>query len=154
VPQNDKCDDYRGRPIQHPGEIATAVAFDAGDSLSSQAPRHVGRCLQYRVTTSRRRTVASATARLSVARWAVLMLLIATGAPAAGWAHASDKGFVLLLPTGYYLAGGTCAVAASFLLVLLVPEAVVRRAAAWRLDLCTLPRITTAWTSAFAFLAL
>jgi hypothetical protein len=98
----------------------------------------------------------SATARLALTRWAVtgLMLLIATGAPTAAWAHASDKGFVLLLPTGYYLTGGTCAVAASFLLVLLVPQAVVRRAAAWRLDVCTLPRITTAWTSTLAFLAL
>jgi len=95
-----------------------------------------------------------ATARLAVMRRAIsrLILLIATGAPAAAWAHASDKGFVLLLPTGYYMAGGTCAVAASFLLVLLVPHAAVRRVAAWRLDVCALPRIETTWTSALAFL--
>jgi hypothetical protein len=80
--------------------------------------------------------------------------MIAALAPAAAWAHASDKGFVLLLPTGYYIWGGTSAVAASFLLVLLVPHALVRRAVTWRLDLCTLPAISTSWTSACAFLLL
>ena len=82
-----------------------------------------------------------------------LAFLVATGVPAAAWAHASDKGFVLLLPTGYYIAGGTLAVAASFLLVALLPHAAVRRAAAWHLDLCAMPRIATTWTSAAAFLA-
>lgn len=43
------------------------------------------------------------------------------------FAHASDRGHVLLLPTGYYLVGGAFAVAASFLvLALLSPETVDR----------------------------
>jgi hypothetical protein len=79
-------------------------------------------------------------------------LLVAIGTPAPAWAHASDKGFVLLLPTGYYIAGGTLAVAASFFLVLFVPHATVRRVASWRLDLCDMPRIATIWTSALALL--
>lgn len=61
-----------------------------------------------------------------------LALILAT-APA--WAHASDKGFVLLLPTHYYIVGGTLAVAASFLLLLIVPIGSLRRLAATQLDL-------------------
>jgi hypothetical protein len=45
----------------------------------------------------------------------------------AAFAHASDRGHVLLLPTGYYVAGGALAVAASFLaLALLPPDALDR----------------------------
>jgi hypothetical protein len=52
---------------------------------------------------------------------------IASFSPTSAFAHASDRGYVLLLPTGYYLAGGALAVAASFLvLALLPPEAVDR----------------------------
>lgn len=36
-------------------------------------------------------------------------------------AHASDRGHVLLLPTGHYLAGGALAVAASFVVLVLLP---------------------------------
>ena len=55
--------------------------------------------------------------------------------PTDALAHASDRGHVLLLPTGHYLVGGALAVAASFLVLLFVrPEAagaaVARRAAA------------------------
>ncbi|RWE39368.1 MAG: hypothetical protein EOS79_20955 [Mesorhizobium sp.] len=38
-------------------------------------------------------------------------------------AHASDRGHVLLLPTGYYIAGGAFAVAVSFLVLALLPPA-------------------------------
>jgi hypothetical protein len=38
------------------------------------------------------------------------------------FAHASDRGHVLLLPTGYYVAGGALAVAASFLVLALLPS--------------------------------
>ena len=45
----------------------------------------------------------------------------------AGLAHASDRGHVLLLPTGHYLVGGAIAVAASFLVLLFVrPDALER----------------------------
>ncbi|MEW9807327.1 hypothetical protein ABUE31_15140 [Mesorhizobium sp. ZMM04-5] len=50
-------------------------------------------------------------------------------APADALAHASDRGHVLLLPTGHYIVGGALAVAASFLALLVVrPEALERLA--------------------------
>ncbi|RWH87830.1 MAG: hypothetical protein EOR80_21060, partial [Mesorhizobium sp.] len=42
--------------------------------------------------------------------------------PTPAFAHASDRGHVLLLPTGYYVAGGALAVAASFLVLALLPS--------------------------------
>ncbi|TGP24174.1 MULTISPECIES: hypothetical protein [unclassified Mesorhizobium] len=45
--------------------------------------------------------------------------------PTLAFAHASDRGHVLLLPTGYYIAGGAFAVAASFLVLVLLPPAVL-----------------------------
>ncbi|KAA3447561.1 hypothetical protein C7I87_25910 [Mesorhizobium sp. SARCC-RB16n] len=41
--------------------------------------------------------------------------------PTPAFAHASDRGHVLLLPTGYYLIGGAFAVAVSFLVLALLP---------------------------------
>ena len=53
--------------------------------------------------------------------------LLAALAPTPALAHASDRGHVLLLPTGHYLAGGALAVAASFVVLLFVrPEALER----------------------------
>ncbi|MBZ9849757.1 hypothetical protein LB565_17370 [Mesorhizobium sp. CA14] len=43
--------------------------------------------------------------------------------PTPAFAHASDRGHVLLLPTGYYIAGGALAVAVSFLVLALLPPA-------------------------------
>lgn len=59
---------------------------------------------------------------------ATLALAAATTAlPAEALAHASDRGHVLLLPTGHYLVAGALAVAASFaVLALLSPEALRR----------------------------
>ncbi|GLS40469.1 hypothetical protein GCM10010869_60660 [Mesorhizobium tianshanense] len=60
-----------------------------------------------------------------VALGAVAFLTALSPTPAL--AHASDRGHVLLLPTGYYVAGGALAVAASFLaLALLPPDALDR----------------------------
>jgi hypothetical protein len=62
----------------------------------------------------------------------IFLLIFAAMAtsPAPAFAHASDSGHVLLLPTGYYLVGGAFAVAISFLaLALLPPEALDR---VWR----------------------
>lgn len=50
--------------------------------------------------------------------------------PAPAFAHASDRGHVLLLPTGHYIAGAAFAVAASFLVLAFVPPQ--RLAAVWR----------------------
>jgi hypothetical protein len=47
--------------------------------------------------------------------------------PASAWAHAGERGVILLLPTGYAIAGGTLAVAASFIILSFIPDAWVRR---------------------------
>nr|WP_269932781.1 hypothetical protein [Aminobacter sp. HY435] len=52
---------------------------------------------------------------------------VAAAAVAHGWAispalaHASDRGHVLLLPTGHYIAGAAMAVASSFIVLALLP---------------------------------
>jgi len=58
-----------------------------------------------------------------------LAFAIATAAllPTPAFAHASDRGHVLLLPTGYYLAGGAFAVAVSFLVLALLPADTLER---------------------------
>jgi hypothetical protein len=68
--------------------------------------------------------------------------------PVSALAHSSERGFVLLLPTGHYIAGGTLAVAASFLILLFVPDGTMRRLARSRVDLCAMPRIPGTATSA------
>jgi hypothetical protein len=63
----------------------------------------------------------------------VAVLAIVLAAP-AGEAHVSGQAFILLLPTHLYVAGGTIAVAASFLLLALVPARAfdgARRARRW-----------------------
>jgi hypothetical protein len=80
--------------------------------------------------------------------------LLAALAAAPAWAHASDKGIVLLLPTGYYITGGTLAVAASFLLLLMVPDDVLRRLAAARLDLGSWPAMPRVAISTATFILL
>ncbi|MEP9372289.1 hypothetical protein [Mesorhizobium sp. KR1-2] len=50
-------------------------------------------------------------------------------------AHAGERGYVLLLPTGYYMAGGAAAVTASFLVLALLPPRVLERVATQRLAL-------------------
>lgn len=54
------------------------------------------------------------------------VLLLAAGGEA--FAHTSDRGFVMLLPTQYYLVGGSLAVAVSFILLALVPTSWFRPA--------------------------
>ncbi|MEI9418243.1 hypothetical protein [Mesorhizobium sp. Cs1321R2N1] len=56
--------------------------------------------------------------RLSLAFLLAALLALS---PTPAFAHASDRGHVLLLPTGYYLIGGAFAVAVSFLLLALLP---------------------------------
>ena len=57
--------------------------------------------------------------------------------PTPAFAHASDRGHVLLLPTGYYVAGGALAVAASFLVLALLPPDTLDRFWRRRLPLFT-----------------
>ena len=49
------------------------------------------------------------------------LFVIVLSVPAQALAHASDSGIKLLLPTGYYLVGGTLAVAATVLIAALIP---------------------------------
>ncbi|RWL83084.1 MAG: hypothetical protein EOR67_26480, partial [Mesorhizobium sp.] len=57
--------------------------------------------------------------------------------PTPAFAHASDRGHVLLLPTGYYIAGGALAVAVSFLVLALLPPTALDRLWRRRLTLFT-----------------
>lgn len=62
-------------------------------------------------------------------RFLSLATAILAGFAGRASAHVSDRGFVMLLPTSHYFAGGALAVAASFLaLVLLPPDAIERQA--------------------------
>jgi hypothetical protein len=75
-------------------------------------------------------------------------------APTAAFAHASDRGHVLLLPTGYYVAGGALAVAISFLALVALPGAGTRRARPRAVELARLPASLRLWTSWLSFLCL
>jgi hypothetical protein len=71
-------------------------------------------------------------------------------------AHTSERGFILLLPTGYYLLGGALAVAASFVILLAIPAERLKHWADARLNLGTVrvPRETYSSLASFALLAL
>jgi hypothetical protein len=62
-------------------------------------------------------------------------------------AHTSERGFILLLPTGYYLLGGALAVAASFLILLTIPADQLKGWCARRLNLLQAKPPSEAWTS-------
>ncbi|WP_292329683.1 hypothetical protein [Mesorhizobium sp.] len=70
-------------------------------------------------------------------RLAVLATALASLLPTTAFAHASDRGHVLLLPTGYYIAGGALAVAVSFLVLALLPPAALDRFWRRRLPMLT-----------------
>lgn len=59
--------------------------------------------------------------------------------PGDAFAHAADRGHVLLLPTGHYLIGGAAAVALTFILLMIAPLPALARMAQLRLDLGTVP---------------
>ena len=60
---------------------------------------------------------------LAVAGLAPILL----GAAPPALAHAGERGFIMLLPTGLFQAGGTIAVAVSFLVVISIHAAALRR---------------------------
>ncbi|TGP51760.1 hypothetical protein EN873_19205 [bacterium M00.F.Ca.ET.230.01.1.1] len=70
-------------------------------------------------------------------RLAFLATALAALLPTPAFAHASDRGHVLLLPTGYYIAGGALAVAVSFLVLALLPPAALNNFWRKRLPLFT-----------------
>ncbi|HXV79863.1 MAG TPA: hypothetical protein VEG60_08290 [Candidatus Binatia bacterium] len=77
-----------------------------------------------------------------------------TGASTSAWAHAAERAFVLLLPTGYALAGGTLTVALTFLILVAVPQAPVRRLVRAETTLGAFPYTPGGTLSAVSFLAL
>ena len=90
-------------------------------------------------------------------RWLApgVIWMLATAKPAA--AHTTESGFVLLLPTGYYLAGGTLAVLITFFLVFLLPAQTLERFARARLPLGDIrlpPALTTSTVSCLILLIL
>jgi len=84
----------------------------------------------------------------------VLSFLGASATPAL--AHTSERAFILLLPTGYYLLGGALAVAASFLILLAVPGDRLKRWCDARVNLMQVrvPGETTISLLSFAVLVL
>jgi hypothetical protein len=84
----------------------------------------------------------------------LVCFLVACIIPTSALAHASDRGFVLLLPTGYYLTGGALAVAASFLALTLIPSGALERIARRRAWLFTIADGFRFWLSLAAFLLL
>jgi hypothetical protein len=93
--------------------------------------------------------VAGRSAR-RVALLGVALLLVATPA----WAHGGDRAFVLLMPTGYYLAGGTLAVAATFLVLAFAPKGLSDRLANARLPLFAIRPPSTMVSSLLSLLFL
>jgi hypothetical protein len=71
-------------------------------------------------------------------------------------AHTSERAFILLLPTRYYLLGGALAVAASFLILLALPADRVKRWCEAKLALAQFKAPSETWISlvSFAVLAL
>ncbi|MGR3455425.1 hypothetical protein [Pseudooceanicola sp.] len=65
-------------------------------------------------------------------RWLILLLLV----PGRAGAHASEQGFVLLLPTDLYVAGGVATVVLTLALIGVLPDraarAIFRPVALWR----------------------
>jgi hypothetical protein len=89
-------------------------------ALDTSPPIHEGEEVRQDVGEMSGRTDGGALGcrRLALAILPAALWLVA---PAPAFAHASDRGHVLLLPTGYYLAGGAFAVAVSFLVLALLP---------------------------------
>jgi hypothetical protein len=100
------------------------------------------------------------TCHIPVATWCkeishvfyALSFIAASASPAL--AHTTERAFILLLPTGYYLIGGGLTVAASFLILLALPATSLKRLAEARLDLGQLRVPTETWVSLISFAVL
>ncbi|WP_413813891.1 hypothetical protein [Mesorhizobium sp. Root552] len=86
--------------------------------------------------------------------FATLLLLAAASVPTPALAHASDRGHVLLLPTGYYVVGGAFAVGASFLVLALFPPDMLERIWRKRLTLFPCPDKLRPLASMLSFISL
>lgn len=74
--------------------------------------------------------------------------------PGTAAAHAAERAFLLLLPTGYYLAGAAAAVAASFAVLALAPHAMAPLAHSARLRVAWPPTGPFQWAAFASFAAL
>ncbi len=90
--------------------------------------------------------------RLPVAVGAVIAAILAMSGAAV--AHTSERAFVLLLPTGYYLVGGALAVAATFVILTFVPAALAERVVMARMRLIRAALPGETWPSLLAFIVL
>ncbi len=88
--------------------------------------------------------------------WAALCLAIplACLAPVGALAHGAEGGIVLLLPTGYYLAGAAFVVAITFLLFSLLPDGFTRWLYARIIRFAAVAAPPGAWISLASFLAM
>lgn len=75
-------------------------------------------------------------------------------APSQAFAHAADRGFVMLLPTGHYMVAGALAVVASFTALALLRPEPLDRLARWSVRLARLPFDGRALTSTLSFAVL
>ena len=80
------------------------------------------------------------------------LLVIAGLTPTSALAHASDRGYVLLLPTGYYLVGGALAVAASFIVLMFASRQALEHLAASRFRIGSVPEALRLPASLISFL--
>ncbi len=88
----------------------------------------------------------------SLRPFASLIAVLVAGVPSPALAHAADRGFVMLLPTGHYMLGGALAVLATFAVLAVVPAPPLDRLARWSLRLGRLPFDARLATSALSFL--
>ncbi|WP_265516234.1 hypothetical protein [Nitratireductor luteus] len=87
-----------------------------------------------------------------IAGYAIACFALLAGTVAA-FAHASERGHVLLLPTSYYLMGGAMAVVFSFVVLAFMPPGALLQAGAWRLRLCRYRPFGKFAASTFSFAA-
>jgi hypothetical protein len=101
-----------------------------------------------------RRRVVRQWARMPLPRPTPAIAFFPALLPSPALAHAADRGFVLLLPTGHYMAGGAVAVLASFAVLALVPAEPLDRLARVSKRLFRLPFEARALTSTLSFAVL
>ncbi len=86
--------------------------------------------------------------------WWMLPPVVAMALPVTAMAHSAERGLVMLLPTGFAIAGGGIAVLASFLLLGLAPRRLLARIIAARLPLWTQRTISPLAPSLVSFVVL
>ncbi|HUG62446.1 MAG TPA: hypothetical protein VMP03_11400 [Methylomirabilota bacterium] len=91
-------------------------------------------------------------ARLALAT-ATAAAVLGLGCVAAS-AHGAERGFVLLMPTGYAIVGGAAAVAVTFIALTMAPDRWMRRIFTGRLPLGRLPDVSITATSTASFVLL